>query len=87
MVNVNYPFVDRIDSTECVPCTVNSDESIVTAIAPFCFGLKQVRIHDKTSRVLLGRGSNAQKLLKAQEKLKKVNGGRTDRRTDRQSDL
>ena len=39
---------------------------------------KQVRIHDKTSRVLLGRGSNAQKLLEAQEKLKKVNGRRTD---------
>ena len=44
---------------------------------------QQVRIHDKTSRVLLGRGSNAQKLLKAQEKLKKVNGGRTDGPTDR----
>ena len=48
---------------------------------------KQVRIHDKTSRVLLGRGSNAQKLLKEQEKLKKVNGGWTDGPTDRQSDL
>ena len=48
---------------------------------------EQVRIHDKTSRVLLGRGSNAQKLLKVQEKQKKVNGGPTDGRTDRQSDL
>ena len=47
---------------------------------------KQVRIHDKTSRVLLGRGGNAQKLLKAQEKLKKVNGGRTDGPTDRPTD-
>ena len=37
---------------------------------------QQVRIHDKTSLVLLGRGSNAQKL-------KKVNGGPTDRPTDR----
>ena len=34
-------------------------------------------------RARQGRGSNAQKLLKAQEKLKKVNGGPTDRPTDR----
>ena len=54
---------------------------------------KQVRIHDKTSRVLLGRGSNAQK-LQSTRKTKKSKGGTdrstdrpTDRPTDRQSDL